>query len=284
MMLPPDHHTHNAMCHHADGNLEDYVRAAIIKGLEGLGFNDHFPQWYMPPGPPYNTYSMDRAELSVYFQTARQLREKYKNQIPLKIGMEVDYTCCTPDCKHVLKPELAIWPFDYIYGSVHVVTVDGETWTVDDEVYMNKWDKGHNDAFFEDYWLNVHAAIKSGLFDIIGHLDLPKKFAKVPEHPDRIAPLVDEAIELLAKWKVATEINTSGWYKPVAEQYPSQDILKKLARAGVGIVLGSDAHKPELVGRDFPRAITLLRDAGFEEVCEFSKRKCKKVPLSKDGT
>ncbi len=282
-MLPPDYHTHNALCHHADGTLEEYVQSAISKGLAGFAFNDHFPQWYMPPGPPYNTYSMERTELSGYFQTARQLQENYKKQVPVRIGMEVDYTQTIPDCKDLLKHELAIWPFDFIYGSVHVVTVDGDTWTVDDEKYMDKWDKGRNDAFFEAYWQNVQVAIKSGLFDIIGHIDLPKKFAKKPEHPERITPLVDESIELLAKWKLATEINTAGWYKPVEEQYPSLDILKKLAKAGIGIVIGSDAHKPEYVARDFPRAIKLLREAGFEELCEFSKRKCTKVPLKKYG-
>ncbi len=280
-MLPPDYHTHNAMCHHADGTLEDYVQAAIAKGIAGFAFNDHFPQWYMPPGPPYDTYCMDRMELSIYFQTARQLREKYKKQIPIKIGMEVDYTECTPDCKDVLKPELAIWPLDFIYGSVHVVTVDGEAWTVDDEKYLSKWDKGQNDKYFEVYWQNVQSAIKSGLFDIIGHLDLPKKFAKKPEHPEKIAPLIEETIKLLAKRKVATEINTAGWYKPVAEQYPCKEILKQLADAGVGLVIGSDAHKPEFVGRDFPRAVKVLREAGFEDLCEFSKRKCKRVPISK---
>ncbi len=280
-MLPPDYHTHNVLCHHAEGALEDYVRSAITKGMAGIAFNDHFPQWYMPPGPPYNTYSMERTELPGYIQTAQHLREKYKDQIPVKIGTEVDYTRCTPDCTTIFKPELANLPLDFVYGSVHVVTVDGDTWTVDDEVYMDKWDKGEKDAIFETYWQNIHAAIKSGLFDIIGHIDLPKKFAKQPEHPEKIAPLVDEAIELLVKRKVATEINTSGWYKPVAEQYPSQDILKKLARAGVGIVVGSDAHKPDLVGRDFPRAIKVLREAGFEELCEFSRRKRKLVSLRK---
>ncbi|OLS13117.1 MAG: histidinol-phosphate phosphatase [Promethearchaeota archaeon CR_4] len=145
---------------------------------------------------------------------------------------------------------------------------------------MHKWDQGNNDAVFEEYWRNIHAAIKSGLFDIIGHLDLPKKFAKTPKHPDKIAPLVDEAIELLASLKIATEFNTAGWYKPVQEQYPSMDILRKLARAGVGIVIGSDAHHPDLVGRDFIRALSLLKEAGFDELCEFSKRKCVRIPLN----
>jgi len=280
-MLPPDYHTHNAMCHHAEGKLEDYARSAIKKGLAGIGFNDHFPQWYMPPGPPYDTYSMSRADFPEYFRTARQLQETLKLQIPIKIGTEVDYTPGKPDCKDSLKPELARWQFDFVYGSVHVVTLGGETWTVDDEVFLHKWDQGHNDAVFEEYWRSVQTAIKSGLFDIIGHLDLPKKFAKRPEHPEKLTALVDEAIELLAKRKVATEINTSGWYKPVEEQYPSFEILKKIAHAGVGIVIGSDAHKPELVGRDFPRALGILKEAGFDELCEFSKRKCVRVPLSK---
>ncbi|HMF33887.1 MAG TPA: histidinol-phosphatase HisJ [Candidatus Lokiarchaeia archaeon] len=280
-MLPPDYHTHNQMCHHAEGTLEDYVQRAIAKGLPAIGFNDHFPQWYLPPGPPYEKYCMDQEELPVYFQTARQLREQYRDQVEIKIGMEVDFTIMDPDCSMILQPELSIWPFDYIYGSVHVITTLGEAWEVDDEIYLDHWDKGSNDLYYETYWRGIHAAIKTGLFDIIGHLDLPKKFGFVPEHPEQITPLIDEAISLLADYGIATELNTAGWYKPVGEQYPSFEILQKLAQAGVGMVLGSDAHDPAYVGRDFDRGLQLLKDAGFTELCDFTRGHCTRVPIDR---
>lgn len=279
-MLPPDHHTHNAMCHHAVGTLEDYVQAAIAKGLPVIGFNDHFPQWYMPPGPPYENYCMDRTEVPEYFQTAQELKLRYQDQIEVRIGMEVDFALKTdPDCATSLRPELANWPFDYIYGCVHAITPFEETWEVDDELFLDHWDQGYNDIYFTVYWRSVHAAIKADLFDVIGHLDLPKKFGKVPEHPEQISPLVDEAVALLADHNIVTELNTAGWYKPVAEQYPSFEILQKLAQADVGILLGSDAHDPVNVGRDFEQALVLLREAGFNELCEFSERKCTRVPI-----
>jgi hypothetical protein len=46
--------------------------------------------------------------------------------------------------------------------------------------------------------------------------------------------------------------------------YPSPDLLRRLRMAGVPITFGSDAHRPEEVGRDFAQAIVLAQDAGYD--------------------
>ena len=60
------------------------------------------------------------------------------------------------------------------------------------------------------------------------------------------------------------EINTAGLHKPVREAYPSPEILRRLREAGVPITFGSDAHRPEEVGRDFAHAAALARAAGYD--------------------
>jgi histidinol-phosphatase (PHP family) len=45
----------------------------------------------------------------------------------------------------------------------------------------------------------------------------------------------------------------------------------------VPVCFGSDAHKPEEVGMNFPEAISLAREAGYTEFCRFEKCKRQSV-------
>jgi histidinol phosphatase-like PHP family hydrolase len=42
-ILPPDYHTHTALCKHAEGQPADYVRLAVQKGLREIAVTDHGP-------------------------------------------------------------------------------------------------------------------------------------------------------------------------------------------------------------------------------------------------
>jgi histidinol-phosphatase (PHP family) len=48
---------------------------------------------------------------------------------------------------------------------------------------------------------------------------------------------------------------------------------------GVPVTLGSDAHTPDDVARDFDKAVALLRDAGYSEMATFDGGKMRLVPL-----
>ena len=41
--MTENYHTHTARCRHATGTEEEYVLAAIDRGLKILGFSDHTP-------------------------------------------------------------------------------------------------------------------------------------------------------------------------------------------------------------------------------------------------
>ena len=77
----------------------------------------------------------------------------------------------------------------------------------------------------------------------------------------------------LAAAGVAIEVNTAGLYKPVGELYPHLDLLTACQRAGVPATLGSDAHAPEEVARDFPLALDHLRAAGYERILAYQGRR-----------
>jgi histidinol-phosphatase (PHP family) len=75
------------------------------------------------------------------------------------------------------------------------------------------------------------------------------------------------------------ELNTAGWHKPCADAYPSSGFLELACAAGVPLVISSDAHVPEEIGRDFARAIELAKAAGYRETQLFGQRRRRSEPL-----
>jgi histidinol-phosphatase (PHP family) len=72
---------------------------------------------------------------------------------------------------------------------------------------------------------------------------------------------------------VAVEVSTAGLRMPVREMYPDEGFLRLCREREIGVTLGSDAHRPDDVGRDFEQALALLRRVGYGEICVFSARR-----------
>ncbi|MFC1510680.1 histidinol-phosphatase, partial [Candidatus Omnitrophota bacterium] len=118
---------------------------------------------------------------------------------------------------------------------------------------------------------HLRAAASSGLFDIMAHVDLVKKFGHRPT-----VDMTDEIQKTAESFKaagVAIEVNSSGLRKPVGEIYPSLDNLIIYCNAGVPLVFGSDSHAPNQVACDFDQALALALEAGYKEHVIFEKRK-----------
>jgi histidinol-phosphatase (PHP family) len=107
----------------------------------------------------------------------------------------------------------------------------------------------------------VGDAAESGLFTIMGHLDLVKKFGYRPTRT--LEKELSRLVDRIARTGVLVEINTAGLHRPIDEAYPDPNILRRLCEAGVPITFGSDAHRPEQVGRDFEHAVKLATEAGY---------------------
>ncbi len=80
-------HVHTYRCGHA-ANVADemYILKAIELGAVSITFTDHAPF----PGNPFGN-RMDIQQLPEYLQTLNSLKEKYKNVIEIKTGLEVEY-------------------------------------------------------------------------------------------------------------------------------------------------------------------------------------------------
>ncbi|TXT64182.1 MAG: Histidinol-phosphatase [Promethearchaeota archaeon] len=272
-----DWHTHNKLCHHAEGIIEDYVKEAIRKGLRTIGISDHFPYEFYTglDGIPYDEYGMILSETRDYLSTIQELKAKYKEQINIKCAFEIDFI---PHQVVKLNQQLEKIKdhLDYILGSIHMLFAPKEPWSFDDSRFLDEFNRYESvdDVYFHYYDSIILMITSSDFdFDIVSHLDLPKKFNKFPEHKELVMEKVVEVLEYIKKQNLVVEINTGGFRKEVHEQYPSIEIIKKIFELEIPIVLSSDAHKPSEIAYKFDYMLNILTEIGFTELAHFTQRK-----------
>ena len=263
-----DYHTHTPLCHHATGWPVEYARAALERGLAELGFADHSP---MPARlEPFDDWRMALSDLPRYFDAVAEARAAFP-QLPIRLGLEVDYLAGHEEWIAELAG-MVRW--DFLIGSVHYIAPG---WDVDNPAHISRFETRPVEEIWGMYFAAYEQAIRSGLFDFMGHPDLPKKFGHRPAGDLR--RFYEPVIAALAETGTAFEINTAGLRKPVGECYPALEFLRLARAAGVPLLINSDAHAPEEVGAGFETAAALARAAGYTEVVRFAGRQRQAVPL-----
>ncbi|MEJ2248959.1 MAG: histidinol-phosphatase HisJ [Candidatus Lokiarchaeota archaeon] len=277
-MILEDWHTHNKLCRHASGSIEDYVKSAIEKNVSTLGISDHFPYDVLNgiEGIPYQEYSMTSEEILLYMENFENCREKYQDKIDIKLAFEVDFIKNQEkNSQSILKKENVREKIDYILGSVHVLQSDDFIFAFDDKRFLEFYNRfGGIDNLYINYYKTLRKMLNSNNFDfdIVTHFDLPKKYNKRPKYKEIIDREVEETLELIKEKDKAIEINTSGLRKDVKEVYPSLDIIKKIYSLEIPITLGSDAHEPNEVAFEFLPMLKKLKNLGFSQLAHFEKR------------
>lgn len=264
MSLPCDYHMHTPLCGHARGLPEEYAQAAIQCGLKEIGFSDHAPL----VAHEVPNISMREEELPVYQKMIEEVQKQFTGQLLIKCGIEADYV---PGFEAQTRHIIGAYPYDYVIGSVHFI----DDWGFDNPDEIDRWKKADVNEVYSRYYDLLCQSATAGLFNIIGHTDLVKKFGHRPDKD--FSGEIEETADVFKKSNVAIEINTSGLRKPVKEIYPSLSALKIYAAKGVLITFGSDAHAPQEVGRDFLPAMELARQAGYREYVTFKSRQIEKV-------
>lgn len=259
-----DCHVHTSLCGHACGGVPQYVVAAHEAGLAGLVFTEHLA---LPDAlDPNRHLSMSPDALDGYIESV--VRESASvPSLTVMVGAEVDWLDSDPE--HATRMadvfrasvEMHAGPsvIPVILGSVHFL--DG--WAFDDPESISTWERADVDEVWRTYVRVWCEAASSGLFDVMAHPDLPKKFGHRPGF-DPTTLFAQAAAAVSPRTRV--EVGTAGLRKPVAELYPSLELLTSFNRAGVPIVFGSDAHAPHEVGSRFDAAAEHAAAAGYDTV------------------
>lgn len=260
MPIRCDYHMHTPLCRHAAGPLEDYVEQAITRGLSEIGFADHNP---LPDGRGANV-RMAEAELEYYVACVQELQTRYRDQITIRLGLELDYV---PDLTDYLDAQVRRYPWDYIIGSVHYF---------DPDCRIGSWSRhfpGTADEQYQRYFERVGQLARAGLCDIIAHLDVVKRSGRQPG-PAGLAA-VSETLREIAASGLCLEINTSGYRHPELPEpqpYPSWNFIAEAVALGIPLTVNSDAHAPDQVGMMFAEVEGFLREQGCRHLWQFAGR------------
>ena len=263
--LPPDYHTHTALCKHAEGQPSDYLAAALRKGLREIAVTDHGPT----PHDYDPEHRMEMNQFGIYKNWINVAR--IEDDCMVLFGVEADYF---EGCKPFMSSWLDQYPFDLVLGSVHYLGSKN----MDDPDDLSLWESPDVNAVWRRYFDLVGEMADTKLYDVVTHFDLPKRGGDRPRDRD-LPDLVLPALDRIARAGMAIEINTSGLRHPVSEMYPAPQILAWAREREIDITFGSDAHTPENVASNFDRAVELARAAGYTHSVRFRRRRRKKSPL-----
>jgi histidinol-phosphatase (PHP family) len=271
-----DYHIHSPYCRHAQGKMIDYVNAAIAAGLPEMGFSDHLGRYYLSPSQKrrYWDWGMSEAALDRYVMEIEYLQETFRDEITIRMGLEIDYI---EGAEELLLPLIKRYPFDYFLASVHCLPafswkhlatfVKKDTWTI-----------------YENYFQVARAALQSGLFDSLAHPDFIWRYVKWPEgHTAEVFSNIQSIAKTAAAANMAVEINANGYLWSQLYQVgggdPFEIFIDSIHANHTHITIGSDAHKPEFVGKSLAEVTELLKRKGVGSFSTFDQHKEKIIKL-----
>ena len=265
-----DYHVHTARCGHAGGDMRDYILTAVSRGLSEIAFTDHVPLYFLPGEDPDPKLAMTRADLPGYVEEVRALGREFAGRIDVLLGLEADYA---EGHEAALEEILRAHDWDVVLGSVHWVAGG---W-IDAPGSAKRHETEGSENLWREYYRLLAKAARSGLFGVLTHFDLPKKFGHFM--PVEVTDAEDAAVAAARDAGVAIEVSSAGLRKAVGEEYPAPSLLRKLVGAGVPIVFSSDAHAPAEVAWGRTEIMDAARAAGAREHLSFRKRKRRRHPL-----
>lgn len=261
-----NYHIHTSFCDGL-GDPEEYVLEAINRGLKAIGFSSHSPL------PFSNDWSLQDQQIHEYFTVIEKLKEKYQGLIQIYMGMEVDYLSKSLVDGSAKFEELNL---DYTIGSVHfgskrAASGDYLTLHSSEEDFisiLNYCFDGDIKKFVASYYQNVRDMVATVKPNIVGHLDLIKKFNQddkyFSEAEEWYRTEVLNTLEVIAEHKAILEVNTSGLFKgEIQGFYPGIWILEEARKLNIPAQISSDAHHPQAVDAKFLEASKALQEAGY---------------------
>ena len=220
-----NYHTHTTRCHHAVNSDEEYIKAAIEAGIKYLGFSDHAPVVFS--GGHGFHYHMDIEDGEEYVRTIRALADKYKDDIHISVGFEMEYY---PSCFCEMLDLTRKFGADYLILGQHFIG---------DEYPNGIGSRAYTEdpLLLREYVDNVIKGIESGVFSYVAHPDIINFGGDVEFYENEMTRLC-----LVAKeHNVPLEINLHGIHHE--RHYPSDRFFAIAGEVGAPVTFGVDAHE-----------------------------------------
>ena len=242
-----DLHTHTNYSFDSSATMLQYIQKALEIGADVICFTDH-----IDVNRHYDTFA------DFQFERRRdefdRMRDRYCDKIKLLYGFEVGEPHLHPDVMERIYAENP----DMIIGSVHNPL---DYLNINNRVTRREYERVY-DKF-------VRQMVEQGGFDVLGHVDMLKKWHDDYEEDfDYVA----ETLRLCAKKGIVPEINTSSLRNGAKSTMPSMDLIEQYAKSGGKYVtINSDSHTPNSLCYAFDE--TLERLPKGVSICYFEQRR-----------
>lgn len=219
-----NYHTHTRRCGHASGTEEEYIQRAIACGIKYMGFSDHAP--FVFPDGYESPFRVPIAEAQEYVSELRLLREKYKHQIEITIGFEMEY-----------------YPSYFDKMLKTVIEAGGEYVILGQHFICNEHPDGISAHAKTDridslktYVSEVVAAMKRGVFTYVAHPDVIHFVGDPSVYADEMRKIcIASRTE-----EIPLELNFLGIRDK--RKYPNEIFWKMAGEEKAPVTFGFDAH------------------------------------------
>ena len=256
-----DMHTHSQSSHDSVAGVEEMAMGAIKNGINVIAITDHADIGY------YKEHGV-RALIKNSVRETTLISQQFSDRLKILTGIELGEGIWNMD---LTKELLDDHGYDVVIGSVHIVRYEGFSMPYS-QIDFSRMDKEVLDRYLKMYFDDVLEMVKTVPCDIMAHLSCPFRYIngkynlKIDTRLYRQQIL--EILRYIIKNSIAMEINTSG-----KDTMPEGWIIEEFKKmGGYLITLGSDAHTPENIGKDFEKTIQALKNLGFDGYYYFEKR------------
>ena len=256
-----DMHIHSQSSHDSTSKVVDIADACVRNNISVFAVTDHCDIQY------YVNRNMPLCMKNSYEETLEASRI-FDGKVKILKGIEIGEGIWN---REFTKEILEKHDYDVVIGSVHAVRYKNYTdpYSIID---FSKMEMNKIYEYLSMYFDEMLEMIQTVPIDIMAHINCPLRYinGKFGRNADvlRFEDKIDKILDYIIEHSIAIEINTS-----VLNTYNESIIEKFRNKGGYLVTIGSDAHIPENVGKDFDKAINLLKKYGFRKYYYYEKRK-----------
>jgi len=264
-----EYHIHSQLSFDGQAPLEEMARNAMRAGIQELCVTDHCDTIDENAN---RVYDYDWAPALKQFQ---ETKERLEGKIILKLGLEYGMGHVDPPMSDRILAQPAL---DFVIGSVHNLSLERGNGF---DFYYSRFETEQDCRFvLDDYFDSLEKVARSPYYDVLGHVIYPLRYMNGRAgHHITLDPWLDPLDALLRtviETGHAIEINTHGGreieeWRLILERYH--------ALGGEYITLGSDAHRPNHVGKGIRQTIDLLCETGFRWLTLYRQRRPEQIKL-----
>jgi histidinol-phosphatase (PHP family) len=257
--IPQDYHLHSHFSPDSRQTMAEICEQAIERGIGEIAITDHADYIEYTDGNEF--YNPDG-----YFEALEKVREQYDGRLTIRSGVEIGEPHRFADRVDQL---LDTYHYDFVIGSLH--------WVDDRLVLSAGYFEGQDvETVYRAYYTEMLEMVSVGRFDIVGHIDVGKRYGFDVNGFYDVTPYEEELREIfrvLVQRGKGIEINQGSLRRKVQEPAPNATGLQWYREEGGEILtLGSDGHQPTAVGYCLESAIDLAKSAGFTSVTGYQSR------------